>query len=320
MSAEVQQGLAEDVYLLKPNNSLDHSVELALTHLSPLGESETLRSQRPALVLIHGCYQNRRLWWTDSGPCLAKELVSHGIDVWLMELRGHGVSPVNQCYEDNTLEDYARYDLPAVDQFVAEHSRGPVNWLGYGTGAGALLASIALHSLPSESTGLVMGMGVPFFKSNWSRIPGVSTLLAAGRGKTDSHLGPESESMSFLQGLAKESQWFARRGVSVGVDLWRELTATGKSIHWLCSDECLNQLDDGFNSLQTQGLLHTVLDEPVLDDEVAQEHIVPSLTNAEKVDSLAGKIVQLLDTGGASGCVSPTGKTSSVTRRLQAGI
>ncbi|WP_439135301.1 alpha/beta hydrolase [Pseudomaricurvus sp.] len=311
MSAEVQQGLAEDVYLIKPNNSPDKSVELSLTHLSKLDDGVAEKTQGPALVLVHGSYQNRRLWWAESGDCLAKALVNNGIDVWLLEFRGHGLSPINQCYDQNTLEDYTRYDLPAVERFVAEQSGQTVNWLGYGTGAGALLASVALKSFYGGADGVFIGAGVPFFRAKWSRIPGVSSLLAAGKAKMDLLNGPEPEPVSFLQGLVKESQWFARRGKSLGLDLWTELSGLDRRIHWLASEEGLQQLDDGFKALQSQEILAPMLDSVSMDDELSQSQVLPTLTDSAKVASLAADITGLLETGGESNRVLSTGEASS---------
>lgn len=311
MSAEVQQGLAEDVYLIKPNNSTDKSVELALTHLSPLKGGVAEISEGPPLVLVHGSYQNRRLWWSESGDCLAKTLIDVGVDVWLLEFRGHGLSPINQSYDDNTLEDYARYDLPAVEQFVSEQSGRTVNWFGYGTGAGALLGALALGAVSVHPQGVVIGAGIPFCRSLWSRIPVVSTLLTAGKAKMDLQVGPEPEPVSFLQGLIKENQWFARRGESLGLDLWDELSASRRQIHWFSSAVGLAQLDEGFKVLQEQGVITSVFDNDLMDEELSQSLVYPTLTDLTKVASLAADIANLLATGGESHHVLSTGEATS---------
>ncbi len=319
MSAEVQQGLAEDVYLLKPNNSPDRTVELALTHLSDLDTTdESGRAANdfptlfPSLVLVHSCYQNRRMWWSDSGACLARALIKRGVDVWLLELRGHGLSPANQRFEENSLAAYARYDLPAVAEFVAEHTGRPVNWLGCGTGAGVILAAAGLRVLPQASGGEILGMGVPFMRAGWSRIPGVSTLVAAGRGCSNPALGPEDEPRAFVQGLAKENQWFVRRGESLGIDLWQTLIDSGKPIYWLSSEAELSQLDDGFSALQAQGVVRPVLEVDQWQGLDAPETIYSVLTDEQKIDSLSRKISRLLEPREACVDVSSAGKTSSV--------
>lgn len=318
MSADVQNGLAEDVYLLKPNNSADPSVELALTHLSLADESCVGRTEKPALILLHGSYQNRRLWWADSGPCLAKELVLQGLDVWLLELRGHGLSPFNQRYEENTLADYATYDLPAVEMFVRERSDSSVHWLGHGTGAGVLLAALALSSITLRSGDSVMGVGAPFFRPKWSRIPGVSTLMAAGRATMDLDYGPEAEPLSFLQDLVREGRRFTRRGESLGLDLWQELSALSHSVHWLCSEQGLAQLDEEFPALHTQGVLKAMLGEPHWDDDLSQSSVFSVLTEPGKIASLSADIISLIETGETPHHVLPPGEASSAARRLSA--
>lgn len=318
MSADVQNGLAEDVYLLKPNNSTDASVELALTHLSLMDSDLAETSARPALVLIHGSYQNRRLWWADSGACLAKELVLLGADVWLLELRGHGISPVNQRYDENTLADYAGYDLPAVDMFVREHTCSDVHWLGHGTGAGVLLAALASNSIAITAGGSVMGMGCPFFRPKRPRIRDVTRLMAAGRATMNLDYGPEAEPVSFLQDLARKGSGFARGDESPQHDLWQRLSSLTRPVHWLCSAEGLTQLDEKFSALQAHGVLKALLEDPEWDEALSQGSVFSVLTEPEKIASLSANIMSLMETGETHQHVLPPGETSSAARWLQA--
>lgn len=249
MSAEIYGELAEDVYLIKPNNSPDKSVEIAVTHITR-AEGDSALNRLP-LVLVHGLYQNKRMWASESAV-IAEALIASGFDVWMLELRGHGHSPSNQLYQRNTMADYARYDLPAVNMFVAEQTSQPVNWLGYGAGGGSLLMSLAVSAMDVQQLGHVFGVGVPFYAANWSRVPGVSSLLMARRLRSDADTGPESEPMSLLSALIKENHWFARRGKFFGVDLWAELDRTSASWTWLCADKSVGALDQGFARLSKE--------------------------------------------------------------------
>ncbi|MGH1371545.1 MAG: alpha/beta hydrolase [Cellvibrionaceae bacterium] len=251
MSAEVYGGLAEDVYLVKPNNSPDKSVELAVTHVTSI--DGRVSAEATPLVLVHGLYQNKRMWCSDSAT-LAESLVAVGFDVWMLEFRGHGHSPINQLYSRNTMADYARYDLPAVNMFIEEQTGKPVNWLGCGAGGGALLMALALRSFDEQSLGQVLGMGVPFYAANWSRVPGISSLLMARRLQAQEASGPEPEPMSLLANLVKENHWFATRGAYAGVDLWRELDGLRESWCWLFSDESPRSMDSSFGADSSQGL------------------------------------------------------------------
>jgi len=75
ISAELRGDLSEDVYLLKPNNSPDSSVELALTRLGLAG-AEDVRGV--PVVLLHGSFSNRRFWYSPKGIGLGAYLARAG--------------------------------------------------------------------------------------------------------------------------------------------------------------------------------------------------------------------------------------------------
>src|SRR5690606_30956891 len=131
LSAELRADLSEDVYLLKPGKSPDPSVELALTRL---GRADQSGPRGVPVVLLHGSFSNRRFWYSPrclgAGPYLARL----GFDVWLVEMRGHGLSPRNRDYRRNRLGDYVRHDLPAIAAFVMEQSGQRPHWVGHSMG------------------------------------------------------------------------------------------------------------------------------------------------------------------------------------------
>ncbi|KAF1066026.1 MAG: hypothetical protein GAK45_02043 [Pseudomonas citronellolis] len=137
VSAELRGDLAEDVYRLKPNNSPDSSVELALTRLGVPGAPRGV-----PVVLVHGSFSNRRFWYSPKGVGLAPMLARAGFDVWIAEMRGHGLSPRNLAYADNCVADYARYDLPAIGRFVLEQNGAAPHWLGHSLGGTTLAAAL----------------------------------------------------------------------------------------------------------------------------------------------------------------------------------
>ena len=100
VSAELRGDLTEDVYRLKPNNSPDPSVELALTRMGLPG-----REQRGApVILVHGSFSNRRFWYSPKAIGLGPYLARAGFDVWIPEMRGHGLSPRNLDYSRNSVD------------------------------------------------------------------------------------------------------------------------------------------------------------------------------------------------------------------------
>lgn len=139
VSAELRGDLSEDVYLLKPNNSPDVSVELALTRLGLAGADA---SRGVPVVLLHGSFSNRRFWYSPRGLGLGAYLARAGFDVWIAEMRGHGLSPRNRHYRDNSVAQYARYDLPAIADFVLEQTGQAAHWLGHSLGGVVLAAAL----------------------------------------------------------------------------------------------------------------------------------------------------------------------------------
>lgn len=166
MSAELRGDLSEDVYLLKPNNSPDSSVELALTRLGRAGaEGE----RGVPVVLLHGSFSNRRFWYSPKGIGLGPYLARAGFDVWIAEMRGHGLSPRNENYRDNHVAQYVRYDLPAIADFIIEQTGQAAHWIGHSLG-GVILAAALGGRLSRRVAGAFGGI---------VRQPGQPDLLAA---------------------------------------------------------------------------------------------------------------------------------------------
>lgn len=313
MGADVQCGIAEDVYLIKPNTSPDKSVELALTHLSVPDESE-IEQPRPlglTVALLHGSFQNRRLWLPECGGGLARGLVQAGVDVWLMEARGHGLSPINQEFEQGTLVDYARYDIPAANLFIHEQCERAVHWLGHGAGAGALLMALASQSAARETISSVTGIGVPFYRATWSRIPGLNLgrSLTRGRLQSQSELGPETEPSSLLLQMQRESQWLRNRGEALGLDLWRALQEIETPIQWLGDSPDLEDWDPGLAQLNASGQM-TTLNSHIESQAWSAESIANTLTNATKVASLQETLIAQYARGATEDDLLSTGEAA----------
>ncbi|MCV6614076.1 MAG: lysophospholipase [Cellvibrionaceae bacterium] len=219
-SAEARDDLLEDVYLIKPNNSPDKSVELAVMRLGLDG----CPPRRPLpIVLFHGCYQNHRYWLGQNG--LGPYLARQGYDVWLLDARGHGLSPRNQRFERNSLLDYSRYDLPAVLAFIAEvNGHSPV-LIGAEEGFAAGLMAQGAGSLVAGSCAAILGLGAPFPSAGLGRLPGANYLAETiGFGEPrNQRRGPEPEPRYLRQQLWREQGPLLRRGRSLGIDLWQRL-------------------------------------------------------------------------------------------------
>ncbi|MBV2131234.1 alpha/beta hydrolase [Pseudomonas sp. MAP12] len=212
-SAELRGDLTEDVYLLKPNNSPDPSVELALTRL---GRADAVNARGVPLVLLHGSFANRRFWHTPNGHGLGAWLARAGFDVWLAEMRGHGLSPRNLGYRHNRVADYARYDLPAIAAFIAEQCGKPAHWLGHSLGGLTLAAALGGGHLAAAQVASLTLCGCQISRLHWSlKLPplnwGARLLLRRREQVAAGWLGqgPEDEPA----GVVREGlRWFGLFG------------------------------------------------------------------------------------------------------------
>jgi len=218
ISAEIRGELTEDVYLLKPNNSPDNTVELALTRI---GLRERSGDLGEPVVLLPGSFSNRRFWCSPLGIGAGAHLARQGFDVWILELRGHGLSPRNRDYTKNRVSQYVRYDLPAVAAFVQEQNGLAPHWVGHSLGGIVLAAALGGGYLDEASAASAALFGSQISRIYWPlKVPPVEwagRLLLKGFDQVSgSRLkrGPEDEPI----GLVKESlRWhglFGRFGDS----------------------------------------------------------------------------------------------------------
>ena len=171
ISAERRGDLVEDVYRLKPANSPDPSVELAVTRLGLTDQSDV---RGVPVILVHGSFSNRRFWYSPKGIGLGPFLARAGYDVWIAEMRGHGLSARNQRYRYNKVADYARYVLPAIGAFVREQSGQVPHWVGHSLGGTTLAAALGGQYLGPAGAASVAWFGSQVSRTYWPlKIPPV---------------------------------------------------------------------------------------------------------------------------------------------------
>lgn len=226
LSAERRGDLSEDVYRIKAGNSPDPSVELAVTRL---GLADQGRPQGVPVILLHGSFSNRRFWYSPKGVGLGAYLARAGFDVWIPEMRGHGLSPRNIAWKHNSVADYARDDLPLIGAFVREQSGQVPHWVGHSLGGTTLVAALGGGFLNAEQMASVALFGTQVSRVYWPlKVPpltwGVKLLLKRWGQISGPRFkrGPEDEPV----GLALESmRWhglFGRFGDKQG-DWWAGL-------------------------------------------------------------------------------------------------
>lgn len=205
LSAERRGDLSEDVYRIKAGNSPDPSVELAVTRL---GLADQAQGQGEPVILLHGSFSNRRFWYSPKGIGLGAYLARAGFDVWIPEMRGHGLSPRNRQWQHNRVADYACHDLPAIAAFVREQTGRAPHWIGHSLGGTTLAAALGGGYLEAGLVASVAIFGSQVSRVYWPlKVPplawGAKLLLRRWGHLSGSRLkrGPEDEPI----GLALES-------------------------------------------------------------------------------------------------------------------
>lgn len=112
------------------------------------------------VMLLHGLAANHR-GLHFRGCSLADWLAGRGFDVWLPELRGHGDS---QCHGHRwVLDDYLRYDLPALLGAIRERSGSEqVSWVGHSMGGILLFCYAILNPDAPIARAVTIGSAVDF--------------------------------------------------------------------------------------------------------------------------------------------------------------
>lgn len=164
ISAERRGDLVEDVYRLKPANSPDPSVELVVTRLGLVDQPDM---RGIPVILLHGSFSNRRFWYSPKGIGLGPYLARAGYDVWIPEMRGHGLSARNQNYRANCVADYARFDVPAIAAFVCEQSGQIPHWMGHSLGGTTLAAALGGQYLGPHTAASVALFGSQVSRTYW---------------------------------------------------------------------------------------------------------------------------------------------------------
>lgn len=132
----------------------DDGVRLALTRLRPLGRS------RATFLLLHGFSQNRHAFLRGAIPT---KLVERGADVYVGELRGHGLSERPSRWG---LEEHLDLDLPCLFRAAQVASGRPeVHLVAHSMGGVLAYASLARGprwaSVTTLAAPLRLGRGSP---------------------------------------------------------------------------------------------------------------------------------------------------------------
>ncbi len=112
-----------------------------------------------AVLLIHGFGQNRYAWHLPSRS-LANHLARAGLDVYNLDLRGHGRSRALGGRRSRGVFDYVEEDIPIAVEEVQRHAGGRPLFL-VGHSLGGLVAYAAASQLGSAIAGIA-SLGSPY--------------------------------------------------------------------------------------------------------------------------------------------------------------
>lgn len=120
------------------------------------------RTDLPPAILCSGYACNRHFLDFDERYSLARFLGRRGFDVWLLELRGHGLSeaPVGRRLSW-TFDDFVQHDVPAAIGYVRDQTgRAPV-WIGHSMGGMVLYATLGQNQAAAASLAGLVTMASP---------------------------------------------------------------------------------------------------------------------------------------------------------------
>ena len=202
------------------------NARLALSRIKPRNENPL----SVPVILVHGSYSTRGFWISDRGVGLGVYLADQGFDVWIPELRGHGLSPKGDSFSKITAEDQIRYDLPAVQDAVFSATGMPAFWIGHSFGGLFILAALSAGWLDQGKMKSLVTFGSQIsLGDRYLKIPPLAwtlTALLRWMGNFPAprfSLGPEIESAGTMIETIDWKKFRGRWANSEGVSYWEGL-------------------------------------------------------------------------------------------------
>lgn len=201
----------------------DDGERLAISRIKPRrGESLPF-----PVILVHGSYATRSFWVSEKGVGLGVFLAEHGFDVWIPELRGHGLSPKGPAFSAITAEDQIRRDLPAIQTAVWRMTQAPAFWIGHSFGGLFILSALSAGWLNQERMRSLVTFGSQIsYGDRYLKIPPVAWALSVLLRLTGNlpaprlGLGPEIESAGTILETIRWKKFRGRWETSEGRSYW----------------------------------------------------------------------------------------------------
>jgi pimeloyl-ACP methyl ester carboxylesterase len=136
-------------------------------------------SKAHPVILCHGMCSNRYPFDIPRGPSLAQYLSRRGWDVWVVELRGNGMSAKPRLFWSDVpfswgFADLLESDLPAIIHFVKERTDAKkVHWVGHSMGGMLIQAHLAATNDSSIASAVTLGSASDPSRCYWTRLEGL---------------------------------------------------------------------------------------------------------------------------------------------------
>lgn len=132
------------------------SIRSSIRRAAVLQARRSLRNRgRPPVLLQHGLMQCSEAWLVGGRRhALPYLLAEAGFDVWLANTRGNkysqkhvSLAPDSDAFWNFSLDQFARYDMPAVIDHVLEHTGARrVGYVGFSQGTALAFAALSLRA------------------------------------------------------------------------------------------------------------------------------------------------------------------------------
>jgi len=151
----------------------DDGVRLALHRYRRRGP----KRRRHPVVCCHGLAANHLAFDVDPDVSLARHLASRGFDVYLVELRGHGIS--QRPAWGWSFDDYAARDVPAAIDAARRHAGGEqIHWIGHSMGGLLGYAHLARGGSDDLRSAVTVGSSLDYSDgTGFSRLAPLRPLL-----------------------------------------------------------------------------------------------------------------------------------------------
>jgi alpha-beta hydrolase superfamily lysophospholipase len=168
----------KDIVLARPRDAHGRRPDVPLAMVRK--RNARISQSRAAMLLIHGYGQNRYAWHLPSRS-FVNYLAAEGIDVFNLDLRGHGRSRHLGARPPRDLADYVREDVPAAVESVRRISGHDRVFL-MGHSLGGLISYAAAPAIIEHLAGIIT-LGSPYHFTRGSRFLSLagSAMLALDR-------------------------------------------------------------------------------------------------------------------------------------------